>query len=44
MLFKCSTQYARKLGKLISDHRTGQGKSLFQFQRRAMPKNGQATV
>ena len=39
MLLKCCTQYASKLGKLGSDHRTGKGQFSFQFQRKAMPKN-----
>ena len=25
MLLKCCTQYARKFGKIINDHRTGKG-------------------
>ena len=25
MLLKCCTQYARKFGKLINDHKTGKG-------------------
>ena len=39
MLWKCCTQYASKLVKLSSDHRTGKGPFLFQFQRKTMPKN-----
>ena len=38
MLWKCCTQYASKFGKLSSGHRTGKGRLLFQFQRKAMPK------
>ena len=33
-----------KFGKLSSGHRTGKGQFLFQFQRKAMPKNAQATA
>ena len=44
MLWKCCTQYARKLGKLSSGHRTGKGQFSFQSQRRAMPKNAQTTA
>ena len=44
MLLKCCTQYASKFGKLISDHRTGNGQFSFQSQRKAMPKNVQTTV
>ena len=36
---KCCTQYASKLGKLSSGHRTGKGQFSFQSQRKAMPKN-----
>ena len=36
--------YARKLGKLSSDHRTGKGQFSFQSQRKAMPKNAQTTT
>ena len=32
-----------KFGKLSSGHRTGKGQFLFQFQRKAMPKNAQTT-
>ena len=42
MLLKCCIQYARKFGKLSSGHRTGKGQFSFQFQRKAMPKNGSA--
>ena len=38
---KCCTQYASKFGKLSSGHRTGKGRSSFQSQRKAMPKNAQ---
>ena len=42
---KCCTQYASKFGKLSSGHRTGKGQfSLFQSQRKAMPKNAQTTA
>ena len=41
MLWKCWTQYASKIGKLSSGHRTGNGQFSFQSQRRAMPKNVQ---
>ena len=34
MLWKCCTQYARKFGKLSSDHRTGKGQFSFQSQER----------
>ena len=44
MSWKCCTQYASKFGKLSSGHRTGKGQFLFQSQRKAMPKNAQATV
>ena len=30
----------QKIGKLSSGHRTGKGPFSFQFQRKAMPKNG----
>ena len=36
--------YASKLGKLSSGHRTGKGQFSFQSQRKAMPKNAQATA
>ena len=39
MLWKCCTQYASKLGKLSSGHRTGKGQFSFQSQRKAIPKN-----
>ena len=44
MLLKCCTQYANKIGKLSSGHRTGKGPFSFQSQRRTMPKNVQATT
>ena len=44
MLCKCCTQYASKFGKLSSGHRTGKGEFSFQSQRKAMPKNVQATA
>ena len=36
---RCCTQYASKLEKLSSGHRTGKGQFSFQSQRKAMPKN-----
>ena len=44
MLWERCTQYASKLGKLSSGHRTGKGQFSFQSQRRAMPKNVQTTA
>ena len=44
MLWKCCTQYANKLGKLNSDHRTVKGQFSFQSQRKAMPENAQTTT
>ena len=44
MVWQCCTQYASKLGKLISGHRTGKGQFSFQSQRKAMPKNVQTTA
>ena len=44
MLWKCCTQYASKFGKLSSGHRTGKGQFTFQSQRKAKPKNAQATA
>ena len=41
---KCCTQYASKLGKLSSGHRTGKGQISFQFHRKAMSKNAQSTA
>ena len=34
----------RKFENLSSGHRTGKGQLSFQFQRKAMPKNAQATT
>ena len=39
-----SVQYAIKLGKLSSGHRTGKGQFSYQSQRKAMPKNDQTTA
>ena len=44
MLWKCCTQYASKLGRLSSGHRTGKGQFSFQSQRKAMTKNAQTTA
>ena len=44
MLSKGWTQYASKLGKLSSSHRTVKVQFSFQFQRKAMPKNVQTTT
>ena len=44
MLWKCCTQYASKFGKLSRSHRTGKGQFSFQSQRKAVPKNAQATT
>ena len=44
MLLQCCTQYASKVGKLSSGHRTGKGQFSFQFQRKTMPKNAQTTA
>ena len=44
MLWKCCSQYASKFGKLSSGHSTGNGPFSFQSQRKAMPKNTQATA
>ena len=41
MLWKCSTQYASKFGKLSSDHKAGKGQFSLQSQRKAMLKNVQ---
>ena len=38
---KCSTQYARKSGKLSNGHSTGKGQFSLQSQGRAMPNNAQ---
>ena len=43
MLCKCCTQYASKFGKLSSGYMIGKGQLSFQSQRKAMPKNAQAT-
>ena len=44
MLWKCCTQYANKLGKRSSGHRTGKGQFSFQSQRKPMPKNTHITT
>ena len=44
LLLKCCTQYVSKFGKFSSGHRTRKGQFSFQFQRKAMPKNVQATI
>ena len=44
MLWKCSTQYASKFGKLTSGHRTGKCPFSFQSKRKTMPKNVQTTA
>ena len=44
MLWKCYTQYASKIGKLSSGHRTGKEEFSFQSQRKAMSKNAQTTT
>ena len=44
MLLKCCMQCTSKFGKLSSGHRTGEGHFSFQSQRRAIPKNVQATL
>ena len=41
---KCCTQYASKIAKFSSGHRTGKGQFSFQSQRKAMPKNVQTTT
>ena len=41
---KCSTQYARKSGKLSNGHRARKGLFSFQSQRRAVPKSVQTTI
>ena len=43
-ILKCCTQYASKFEKLSSGHRTGKGQVSTQSQRKAMPKNVQATA
>ena len=42
MLLKCYTQYASKFGKLSSGHKTGKGQFSLQYQRKAIPKKGNA--
>ena len=44
MPWKCCTKYASKFGKLSSGHRVGKGLFSFQFLRKAMQKNAQATA
>ena len=44
MLWKCCSQYAGKIGKLSSGHRTGKCHYSFQSQRKAMPKNVQTAA
>ena len=44
MLLKYCTQYASKIGKLSSGHRTGKGQFSFQSQRRAMANNVQTII
>ena len=44
ILLKSCTQYARKFGKLSSDHRAGKCQFSVQSQRKAMPKNIQTTA
>ena len=44
MLWKSCTQYARKLGKFSSGHRTGKGQFASQSLRKVMPKNAQTTA
>ena len=44
MLLKCCMQYFSKFEKLSSGHRTGKDQFSFQFQRKAMSKNIQATI
>ena len=44
MLWKCSTQYASKFGKLSSGYRTRKDQFSFQSYRKAMPKNVQTTA
>ena len=41
---KVLPQYASKVGKLSSGHRTGKGQFSFQSQRKTMPKNAQTTA
>ena len=44
MLWKCCTQYTRKLGKLTWGHRSRKGQFASQFQAMAMPKNVYTTI
>ena len=44
MLWTCCIQCVNNFGKLSSGHKTGKGQLLFQFQRKAMPKNAQTTT
>ena len=44
MLWKGCTQYASKIGKLSSGHRTRKDQFSFHSQRKAMPKNAQTTA
>ena len=44
MLWKGCTQYASKIGKLSSGHRTRKDQFSFHSQRKAMPKNGQDQI
>ena len=44
MLWKCCTHYAIKFGKLNGGYRTGKVQFSFPSQRKAMPKNVQATT
>ena len=44
MLLKCFTHYVNKFGKLSHGHRAGKDQFSFQIQKRALPKNIQATI
>ena len=44
MLLKCCSQYVNKFRNFSSGHRAGKDQFSFQSQRRAMPKNVQATL
>ena len=44
MLLKCCNQYVNKFRNFSSGHRAGKDQFSFQSQRRAMPKNVQATL
>ena len=44
VLWKCSSKYASKFGKLSSGHSSGKGQFSFQSQRKEMPKNAQTTA